>query len=87
MSEHANSRLREACFFFLRADFKEFQPRITHLKRGLRFPALHYGVSALSGGIHVPSSKLEAIYCVLVVATAVIVGIVKCAQCGPILRD
>jgi hypothetical protein len=35
----------------------------------------------------VPSSKLEAVYCVLIVATAVIVGIMKCAQCGPVFRD
>jgi hypothetical protein len=35
----------------------------------------------------VPSSKLEAVYCVLIVATAVIVGIMKCSQCGPVIRD
>jgi len=35
----------------------------------------------------VPSSKLEAVYCVLIVATAVIVGIMKCAQCGPVIRE
>lgn len=34
-----------------------------------------------------PSSKLEAVYCVLIVATAVIVGIMKCAQCDPVMRD
>lgn len=60
---------------------------ITHLKQDACFPAPHSGVSARSGGIDVPSSKLEAVYCVLVVATAVIVGIVKCAQCGPVMRD
>lgn len=28
------------------------------------------------------SSKLDTVYCILVVATAVLVGIIKCTSCG-----
>lgn len=37
---------------------------------------------ALYTGVRDMSCRADAIYCVLVVAAAVLVGIVKCAACG-----
>lgn len=59
------------------------QIQITHLK-SLTF-GFASGRSASQRSLWAPddmSSKLDTVYCILVVATAVLVGIIKCTSCG-----
>lgn len=49
------------------------------------FSGFASGRSASQRSQRVPddmSGKLDTVYCILVVATAVLVGIVKCTHCG-----
>jgi ribosomal protein L37AE/L43A len=44
-----------------------------------------YGRSVSQRSLWIPhdmSSKLDTVYCILVVATAVLIGIIKCTDCG-----
>jgi len=64
-------------------DLKKSQTHITHVK-SVTF-GFASGRSASKRSLWVPddmSSKLDTVYCILVVATAVLVGIIKCTSCG-----
>jgi len=64
-------------------DSTKYQIHITHLK-SVTF-GFASGRSASQRSLWLPddmSSKLDTVYCILVVATAVLVGIIKCTKCG-----
>jgi len=66
-------------------DSTKYQIHITHLK------SVNFGfASGRSASQRSPwvsddmNGKLDTVYCVLVVATAVLVGIIKCTSCGSV---
>jgi hypothetical protein len=64
-------------------DSTKSQIHITHVKPVVI--GFAFGRSASQRSLWVPddmSGKLDTVYCVLVVATAVLVGILKCTNCG-----
>ena len=64
-------------------DLKKSQTHITPVKSVVI--GFAHGRSASQRSPWVPddmNGKLDTVYCILVVATAVLVGIVKCTHCG-----
>lgn len=64
-------------------DLTKSQTHITHMKSLVFGFAFGRSASQRSRWIsHDMRGKLDTIYCVLVVATAVLVGIIKCTNCS-----
>lgn len=68
-----------------RLDPSKFQTYNTHMKPGKSgFASERSAMSACRGCNEVSKGKFEALYCVLVVAAAVLMGIARCTTCrGP----